>query len=138
MNRDMIIEFNKGMEVNAHYDSRVLSTDQPPPRGDGSAPSPFDLFLASIGTCTGYFILNFCKQRDLPTDDVRIVEHIEVDDTSHMVKRINLEIQVPLGFPEKYHQALVRAANQCTVKKHLESPPQLVSYTKVKEGGVIS
>ena len=138
MKRDMIIEFNEGMEVNAHYDSRVLSTDQPPPRGDGSASSPFDLFLASIGTCTGYFVLKFCRQRDLPTDDVRIVEHIEVDDNSHMVIRINLEIQVPLGFPEKYHQALIRAANQCTVKKHLESPPQLVSYTKVIEGGVIS
>lgn len=132
--REMRIEFAWGVEVNAHYKSRIIPTDQPPPKGRGAAPAPFDLFLASIGTCAGYYVLNFCKQRDLPTNDVRIVQWIEIDETSHMVNKIELEIQVPPSFPEKYHQALIRSADQCAVKKHLENIPQLTTYTKVIKG----
>jgi ribosomal protein S12 methylthiotransferase accessory factor len=121
---DMVVTFPGGARVDAQFGSHTIRTDQPP-RGGGedSAPAPFSLFLASIGTCAGIYVLGFCQQRGLPTDGIRLVQHIEVDPRTGLVGRIGIDIQVPASFPEKYHEALVRAASQCAVKKHLEHPP---------------
>ena len=121
---DMIISFPGGARVNADFGGYTVQTDQPPQGGgEGSAPAPFALFLASIGTCAGIYVLGFCKQRGLPTEGIRLVQQTERDPKTGLVGRIRLNIEVPPSFPEKYYDALVRAADQCAVKKHLEQPP---------------
>ena len=121
---DMTITFPGGARVDAEVGPFTIPTDQPPQGGgENSAPAPFTLFLASIGTCAGIYVLGFCKQRDLPTDGITLVQRIGVDPRTGMVGQIGIDIQVPPGFPEKYHEALIRAASQCAVKKHLEHPP---------------
>jgi ribosomal protein S12 methylthiotransferase accessory factor len=121
---DMTITFPGGARVDAQAGPFTIRTDQPPQAGgEGSAPAPFSLFLASIGTCAGIYVLGFCRQRGLPTDGIEIVQRVEPDRRTGMVGRIHLEIRVPKEFPEKYHDALIRAAAQCAVKKHLETPP---------------
>jgi putative redox protein len=121
---DMVVTFPGGARVDAQFGTHTIKTDQPP-RGGGedSAPAPFSLFLASIATCAGVYVLGFCRQRNLPTDGITLVQRVAVDPGTGMVGQIGIDIQVPPGFPEKYHEALVRAASQCAVKKHLEHPP---------------
>jgi putative redox protein len=121
---DMIVTFPGGARVDAQFGHHTIRTDQPV-RGGGedSAPAPFSLFLGSIATCAGIYVLGFCRQRGLPTDGIKLVQRLEVNPQTGMVSKIGLDIQLPPGFPEKYHEALVRAANQCAVKKHLENPP---------------
>jgi ribosomal protein S12 methylthiotransferase accessory factor len=99
--------------------SHVIHADQPPATGgDDSAPSPFDLFLASLATCAGYYVLAFCQARGIPTDGLALVER---PDAGH----IELEIQLPPGFPDRYRDAIVRAAETCKVKKLLAHPPSI-------------
>ncbi|GAP08519.1 MAG TPA: osmotically inducible protein OsmC [Anaerolinea thermolimosa] len=129
---EMIIDFPGGARVDAHFDQYTVRTDQPPMGGgEGSAPTPFAVFLASIGTCAGIYVLGFCRQRGLPTDGIRIIQRAHRDPQTGLVGQIELEIQVPPTFPEKYHESLVRSANMCAVKKHLENPPSFNTYTRV-------
>jgi putative redox protein len=125
---DMLIDFPGGSRVDAHFGPFTVATDQPPA---ASAPSPFEIFLASIGTCAGIYVLGFCKQRNLPTDGIRIIERINHNPVSHMVESIGLEIQIPEGFPEQYRDSLIRSAQLCAVKKHLENPPRFDITTVV-------
>jgi putative redox protein len=118
---EMIIDFPGGSRVDAHFGNFTVATDQLPV---ASAPSPFEIFLASIGTCAGIYVLGFCQQRQLPTDGIRIVERIDYNTVTRMVDTIGLEIQVPSDFPEKYRDSLIRSAELCAVKKHLEKPPR--------------
>ncbi len=127
---EMIIDFPGGARVDAHFDGFSVHTDQPAAGGgEGSAPTPFSLFLASIGTCAGIYVLGFCKQRNLPTEGIRLVQKVFRSPASGMVERIELEIQVPPDFPEQYRPALIRTAELCAVKKHLEHPPQFQVHT---------
>jgi len=117
---EMVIDFPGGSRVDASFGDFIVATDQPP---IASAPSPFEIFLASIGTCAGIYILGFCQSRHLPTEGISIVERINHNHNTGMVETIGLEIQVPPGFPEKYLDSLIRSAELCAVKKHLEKPP---------------
>ena len=126
----MIVDFPGGARVDAHYSNFTVHTDQPSATGSGSAPSPFDTFLAAIGTCAGFYVLNFCQQRGLPTEGIRIMETTHRSQESGLIERIELEIQVPPSFPEKYHGALVKSAELCAVKKHLEHPPKFEVFTR--------
>jgi len=128
---DMEIVFPGGARVDAVAGNMVITTNQ-----DGSAPSPFSLFLASMGTCAGIYVLNFCRQRNLPTDGLRILQHTHTDPLTRMVDRVELDIQLPPGFPEKYKDAVIRSADLCAVKKHLDQPPQFEIYTSVRENEV--
>ena len=130
---EMIIDFPGGARVDAHFAGQTVQTDQPAPTGEGSAPTPFAVFLASIGTCAGIYVLGFCQSRGIPTDGVRVVQRVERNFSTGMVSKITLEIQVPPSFPEKYYSALVRSASQCAVKKHLENPPEFDVFTKAVE-----
>ena len=94
-------------------------------RQDGTAPAPFDLFLASIGTCSGFYISQFCRRRGISIDGIRIRQDAVRDEGSGMVVRIDVEVELPPGFPEKYRTAVVRAAETCSVKKHLARPPEI-------------
>lgn len=125
---EMVIDFPGGARVDAHFGPFTVKTDQPPA---ATAPTPFATFLASVGTCAGIYVLGFCQQRGLPTEGIRIVQRMHTNPLSGMVGKIDLEIQVPPAFPEKYRDSLVRAAELCAVKKHFENPPQFEVYTQV-------
>lgn len=120
MAKQIEIRLGEGDRVSAHWGPHTLATDQ-----DGSAPSPFDLFLASVGACTGFYVLRFCRERRIDTAGLRIVEHVRADSETHRVGRIEIELLLPPGFPERYRDALIRAASLCTVKRHLERPPEV-------------
>ncbi len=129
---EMVISFPGGARVDATFEGFTIPTDQPPTGGgEGSAPTPFAVFLSSIGTCAGIYVLGFCKQRGLPTEGIKILQRIHRDPATGMVGTVDLEIQVPESFPDKYYDSLIRSANQCAVKKHLEHPPSFNVYTKV-------
>ncbi|MBU0712118.1 OsmC family protein [bacterium] len=131
---EMIIDFPEGLRVDARFGDQTVKTDQPVTGGgNGSAPTPFALFLSSIGTCAGIYVLGFCKQRGLATDNIRIIQRLQSNPMTGLINNVDLEIQVPPEFPEKYYDALVRSANQCAVKKHLEMPPQFNVYTQITE-----
>jgi ribosomal protein S12 methylthiotransferase accessory factor len=117
---EMIIDFPGGSRVEAHFGKFTVATDQPPAE---SAPTPFGVFLSSIGTCAGIYVLGFCRQRGLPTEGIRLVQRMQNNPTTGMVEQVDLEIQVPAAFPEKYRESLIRSAELCAVKKHLETPP---------------
>lgn len=117
---EMIIDFPGGKRVDARFGAHVVKTDQPPA---DSAPAPFEIFLASIGTCAGIYVLGFCRQRGLSTDGIRILQRTHDNPTTGMVEKIDLEISVPSSFPAKYYDALAKSAELCKVKKHLERPP---------------
>jgi putative redox protein len=123
---EMEIVFPGGAQVDAVMGNLVITTNQ-----DGSAPAPFGLFLASIGTCAGIYVLSFCQHRNLPTDGIKIVQRMHSNPATRMIERVDLDIVVPPDFPEKYYDALIRAADQCAVKKHLETPPTFNVQTKV-------
>jgi putative redox protein len=127
---EMVIDFPGNSRVDAHFGTFTVKTDQPP---EASAPTPFATFLASIGTCAGIYVLGFCQQRGLPTEGIRIVQRMHSNPYTGMVGKIDLEIQVPPTFPEKYAPALTRAAELCAVKKHFENPPQFEVFTKTVE-----
>lgn len=128
---DMTIDFPGGARVDAHFRNHDIPTDQPlQGGGNDSAPMPFDLFLASIGTCAGIYVLGFCRQRNLPTDGIRIVQHNHPNMATGLMDKIDLEIQVPSSFPKQYHGALIRSAELCKVKKSLETPPKFEITTK--------
>jgi putative redox protein len=129
---EMTVEFPGGARVDAHFNGYTVKTDQPPTGGgEGSAPTPFAVFLSSMATCAGIYVLGFCKSRGLPTEGIRIVQRDIRNPATGMVEKIDMQIQVPASFPEKYYDALVRSADQCAVKKHLENPPSFDVYTKV-------
>jgi putative redox protein len=127
---DFVITFPGGARVDAAVGDMVIKTDQPlSGGGNGSAPTPFSLFLASLGTCAGIYILSFCQQRGLPTDQIEIRQSMDMDPMTHMVKNVNLDIFLPKDFPTKYESALIKSAQLCAVKKHLESPPSFQIQT---------
>jgi putative redox protein len=122
---EMKITFPANLRVDAAYKGFTVETDQPVSGGgDGSAPAPFDLFLASLGTCAGIFMLGFMKQRGIDPEGSGILMTIEPDAGKGMIGRVAFDLQLPNGFPEKYEQAIVRAVDQCTVKRHILDPPE--------------
>jgi ribosomal protein S12 methylthiotransferase accessory factor len=133
---EMKISFPGGLRVDAGFDGFTVSTDQPESSGgDGSAPAPFDLFLASLGTCAGIYMLAFMKQRGIDPEGSGVTLTTEADTAKGMVGRISLELRLPEGFPGKYEQAVVRAVEQCTVKRHIQDPPAFaVSTTRPLPG----
>ena len=119
----MEIEFPGGARVDALHDGFRIRTDQPDAHGAASAPSPFDLFLASIGTCAGFYVLRFFQQRQLDTAGLALSVTPQRDPARKLVTSIRIEITLPPAFPEKYREAVLRAVDQCTVKRHLAEPP---------------
>ena len=125
---EMVIDFPGGARVDAHFGNFTVHTDQPPA---ATAPTPFSVFLSSIGTCAGIYVLGFCQQRGLPTAGIRIIQRITPNVTG-MIESIDMEIQVPATFPEKYRDSLIHSAELCAVKKHLENPPRFNITTMIK------
>lgn len=121
----MQIGFPGGAAVQADFSGFAVLTDQAPEHGGaGAAPEPFQLFLASLGTCAGLYALRFCQERGIATAGLGLTLTTEQDPERRRLAAIRLEIRLPEGFPEKYRAAIVRAADQCAVKRHILEPPR--------------
>ncbi len=132
MDREMKISFPGGLRVDAEYKEFVIKTDQPVySGGDGSAPAPFDLFLASIATCAGYYVLAFCNKREIPTEKAAVVMKTKRNPETKRIEKISIEIQLPPEFPEKYKKAVIKAVDSCSVKAHILNPPAFEVETKI-------
>jgi len=128
---DMRVVFPGGLRVTAEIEGFTIETDQPTAGGgEGTAPAPFDLFVASIGTCVGYYAVRFLRQRNLSTDGLELKLSTVASPEDHRISEIVITMVLPAGFPERYRAAIVRAAEQCSVKRHLARPP---SFTMVLE-----
>ena len=122
----MVLTFPGGVAVNAEWKGHLIRTDQPEKSGgEDAAPSPFDLFLASIATCVGFYVVQFCRSREIDTSDLEVRMTLAKDETTRLVSTIDIDISLPDGFPDKYRDAVLRAADQCTVKRHLADPPEI-------------
>lgn len=131
---DIKVDFGTGAQVNAHFDGFTVATDQPEESGgSNSAPAPYDYFLASLATCAGFFVARFCQKRDIAMDGIAINMRNTRDEKTHLVDNIEIEIELPASFPQKYHSALIRATNECSVKKTLQNPPHIETVTKIVE-----
>jgi len=124
---DMIFTFPGGARVDGQVGRFTIFTDQPP---NATAPSPFTLFLASIGACAGVYVQSFCRRRNIPMDGIRVVQHNTVADDGS-VGRVDVTVELPPDFPAQYRDAVIRAADQCTVKQHLARPPQVTVVAAV-------
>jgi ribosomal protein S12 methylthiotransferase accessory factor len=125
----MEIYFEGGKKVNVSYHGMIHKTDQlVKSGGEGTAPTPFDLFLASIGACAGIFVKEFCDKRGIDTNAIKLVQHMQFDPIKHLMTKIDIEIQVTMDFPEKYESAMINTANLCTVKRHLSDEIKMSVY----------
>jgi putative redox protein len=128
---EMTVTFPGNLKVDAEYEGFTIRTDQPVTAGgDESAPAPFSLFLASIGTCAGIYLLSFLKQRGLDTQHAGVTMRTVKDPETGLIGTIELDLNLPDDFPEKYNAAVVRAVELCAVKRHLIHPPEFVITTK--------
>jgi ribosomal protein S12 methylthiotransferase accessory factor len=120
----MEITFDGGKVISAHFREFTLTTDQPVKSGGTeSAPTPFDLYLASVGTCAGIYVKSFCDNRKIPTEGMKVIQHTEFNEETGLPVKLTIDIQVPPGFPEKYKASLINVAELCKVKKSIISPP---------------
>jgi putative redox protein len=120
----MEIVFEGGKVVTALYNGHTIKTDQPLDNGGGdTAPAPFDLFMASIGTCAGIYVKSFCDRRNIPTDNIRIYQDVEYDNETHLPVNVIIDIRLPADFPEKYKSAVISSAELCAVKRSILNPP---------------
>jgi ribosomal protein S12 methylthiotransferase accessory factor len=120
---EIVVTFPGRRRVDAQVGRHLVRTDQPVDNGgEDTAPSPFQLFLAAVGTCAGIFVQGFCAKREIPYEGIRIVERPKHDEAGTLVA-VDLDIEVPAGFPEKYREALVRVADQCSVKRAIQAQP---------------
>ena len=134
MGREMRLTFPGGKRVDAEYKGFTIKTDQPVyAGGEGSAPAPFDLFLASIATCEGIYVVSFCERRGIPLEKASLVMKTEKNPITKMIEKIAIEIKLPREFPEKYKGALIRAVNSCSVKAHMEKSPRFDVEVKIGE-----
>lgn len=105
------VTFPGGLAVDVAVNGQTIHTDQ-----NGSAPSPFQLFLASIAACAGFYALRFCQERQIATEGLRVTMGYETNNVS-------IAVITPPGFPEKYRDAIIRAVDHCAVKRAIAQPP---------------
>ena len=130
----LTITLDGGKIITAHHQGHDIRTDQPEAGGGtNSAPAPFDLFLASIGTCAGIYVKSFCDQRSIPTDNIKIIQSVDYDMQKRLPSKIKLDIQLPVDFPEKYRNAVISAADLCAVKRAIADPPVFEVVTSLDE-----
>lgn len=122
----IVVTLPGGRRVDAHVGHHVVHTDQPTDNGgEDTAPSPFELFLASLGACAGIFVQGFCAKRGLSTEGIRLIEEPHYADDG-VLSSVDLRIEVPQSFPSKYVDALVKVAEQCSVKRAIAAQPRFV------------
>jgi putative redox protein len=129
---ELVVTLPGGKRVDAAIGKHVIRTDQPVANGgEDGAPAPFSLFLAAIGTCAGIYVAGFCQNRGLPTEGIRIRQRSSFHPQTGALEKVELDVEVPPTFPEKYRDALVRVADQCAVKKAIQAQPAFEVKTVV-------
>ena len=124
MATEIEVSFPGNLVVEASVRDFVVSTDQPEKSGGGnSAPSPFELFTSSIATCAGYFAVKFCRSRNIDTTGMSLTMRYEWDKDQKRYPKMSIALNLPDGFPDKYRGAIIKAMDQCVVKKHILDPP---------------
>ncbi len=130
---EIVVTFPGGKRVDAQVGAHLVRTDQPREGGgEDSAPAPFSLFLASVATCAGIYVLGFCQKRGLPTEGIRLTQRVLQDRETGALTGVEIDVEVPPSFPEKYRDALVRVADQCAVKKAIQAQPRFAVRTVVR------
>ncbi len=121
----MEITFDGGKVVTAHTKNHSIRTDQPADSGgNDSAPTPFELYMAAIGTCAGIYVKSFCDNRKIATEGIKIIQTSMFSKETGLPTEIKIDIQVPPDFPEKYRTSLINVAELCKVKKSIANPPK--------------
>ena len=130
----MEITFDGGKVITAHLNGHSIKTDQPVNAGgENSAPTPFELFLASIGTCAGIYVKMFCDQRNISTENMKIIQSATYNNQTRLPENITLDIQLPADFPEKYKSSVINAADLCKVKMTIANPPVFNVITSINQ-----
>jgi ribosomal protein S12 methylthiotransferase accessory factor len=120
--------FPGGVRVDAVVRGFTVPTDQPfEVGGFDTAPSPYELFLAALTACAGFYAVQFCRKRGIPTDGLRVSAQASREAEGKLTDAIRIDVELPQGFPEQYRAAILRAIDQCAVKKALENPPRIES-----------
>jgi putative redox protein len=128
----------KSHKVNVAFNGFEVKTDQPASSGgDNSAPAPFLVFLSSIATCSGWFLLRFLEARNLPLDGIELRMSTSMNKETKMLAEIRFMLSLPESFPKKYYKAVVNAIHQCAVTRTVLNPPRFVSEVKVNNDVVI-
>jgi len=116
------LDFPGGLRVDALVGRHRIATDQSASQGgEGSAPSPLTHFYASLATCAGFYALRFCRAREIPTDGLSTTLET-AHDAEGRLSGISIRIGLPSGFPERYREAIRRAAEQCAVHQFVLEP----------------
>lgn len=116
----ILVDFEGKKQVNAHFNNFHIHTDQPViSGGEELAPSPFEVFQASLATCAGIYVREFCEKRLLATDMITLEQEIILNKETKLLESVNLIIFVSSDFPEKYDDAMIHTASLCLVKKQL-------------------
>lgn len=110
--------------MDAHFSDFTVDTDQPPPLGEASAPTPYSIFLASTGACVGAIVLSLCRHLEIPIEGMKLIQRLEENHDTGLVTKIIIDIQLPPDFPATYRKAVLRAAEHCLIKKQFENPPE--------------
>lgn len=127
------VYFPGNKKVYADFNGFTVQTDQPVAGGgDGSAPSPYETFLASLATCAGIYVKGFCDSRGISAEGIELNQNLEFNPLTRSLSKIKIDINVPADFPTEYYDALVRSASQCAVKKVMQSPPEFEIQTIAK------
>ncbi len=129
--QEMEVILSDGLKVDVRFGDFLVKTDQPVfAGGDGSAPEPYALFLASLAACAGIYVKVFCQRRKIPEEGIRIRQQMHYDEATRRLSRVELILELPPEFPEKYRDAVARAAAQCAVKKTMDNPPEFQVTTR--------
>ncbi len=119
------VRFSGGKKVEAQINDTLIKTDQPVNEGgEGSAPQPGQLFLASIATCAGVYAVSFCESRKISTEGLSLSMSGEFESDKKLYTKLALHLTLPEGFPEKYRASILRAMDLCFVKKQIINPPE--------------
>jgi ribosomal protein S12 methylthiotransferase accessory factor len=133
MSMSMEIHFPGGRKVYSDYKGFTIKTDQSKEDGgDGTAPTPSDLFFASLGACMGLYALDFCKKRKIDPGQLKLSVELLSHEKTHIVEKMSFIIDLGPEFPQKYTSALIRAMKLCYLKQHFEQPPQFEFVTHQK------
>jgi len=118
------VRFLDNLRLEASFDDFKLVTDQPVRyKGDGTAPSPFDYFLASSALCAAYFVKLYCKSRNIPTEDIRLTQDNIVDPENRYKQIFNIQVEIPESISQRDREGIIRAIDRCTVKKTVQESP---------------
>ncbi|MCL1142390.1 OsmC domain/YcaO domain-containing protein [Shewanella gaetbuli] len=119
------VNFLDNLRLEAKFDDFTVTADQPIRyKGDGSAPSPFDYFLASSALCAAYFIKVYCKARDISTENIRLSQNNIVDPEDRYNQIFQIQVELPDDISEKDRQGILRSIDRCTVKKVVQTGPE--------------